>query len=175
MAISSSKLKRPTKKSIQIAISENNLDDVIRHLTPRQRRFCEEYAIDFNGSKAAVRAGYSTNNSDKTAHLLMMNDGVRFYIDDLTRTKENKIVSVDPEYIVKRILDVVNAENAKHSDVLRGLELLARHKGMFVDKTEITGKDGGAIAIEQQKIAEEAHSFTNLIKTIKRKDVVEIV
>jgi phage terminase small subunit len=23
-------------------------------LTPKQRRFCEEYAIDFNGTKAAI-------------------------------------------------------------------------------------------------------------------------
>ena len=33
-------------------------------LTPKQQRFCEAYPLDFNATKAAIRAGYS----EKTAH-----------------------------------------------------------------------------------------------------------
>jgi phage terminase small subunit len=32
-------------------------------LTPMQRRFVEEYAIDLNGAQAAVRAGYSSKTA----------------------------------------------------------------------------------------------------------------
>jgi len=28
-------------------------------LTPKQKRFCEEYLIDLNATQAAIRAGYS--------------------------------------------------------------------------------------------------------------------
>ena len=28
-------------------------------LTPKQRRFVEEYGVDFNATQAAIRAGYS--------------------------------------------------------------------------------------------------------------------
>jgi len=32
-------------------------------LTPRQERFCEEYLVDFNGSAAAIRAGYAAGSA----------------------------------------------------------------------------------------------------------------
>ena len=35
-------------------------------LTPKQRRFCEEYLIDLNATQAAIRAGYS----EKTAEVI---------------------------------------------------------------------------------------------------------
>ncbi len=34
-------------------------------LTPRQARFVDEYLIDLNATQAAIRAGYSENNSGK--------------------------------------------------------------------------------------------------------------
>lgn len=38
----------------------------------------------------------------------------------------------------------------KHYDKLRALELLARYKGMLVDRKEITGKDGKPMQVQQQ-------------------------
>jgi phage terminase small subunit len=35
----------------------------MRELTPRQRRFCEEYLVDLNASAAARRAGYSVTTA----------------------------------------------------------------------------------------------------------------
>ena len=35
----------------------------MRGLTPRQRRFCEEYLVDLNASAAARRAGYSADTA----------------------------------------------------------------------------------------------------------------
>ncbi len=41
------------------------------NLTPKQEAFCNEYIIDFNASKSAIRAGYSPNRSGSTAHNLL--------------------------------------------------------------------------------------------------------
>ena len=38
-----------------------------RKLTPRQKRFVEEYLIDLNASRAARRAGYSPRSADRQA------------------------------------------------------------------------------------------------------------
>jgi phage terminase small subunit len=38
-----------------------------RPLTPRQRRFVEEYLVDLNGTQAAIRAGYSPGCADVQA------------------------------------------------------------------------------------------------------------
>lgn len=36
-------------------------------LTPKQRRFVEEYLIDLNGTQAAIRAGYSVDSAQQIA------------------------------------------------------------------------------------------------------------
>lgn len=160
--------KRPVRASARRALDNGDVEAVVSGLSVRQRRFAEEYVIDFNGSAAAIRAGYAVTYSDRQAHLLLKHDAVRAYIDELTRTKENKITSVNPDYVLQRITAIINKEEAKDGDKLRGLELLARHLGMLTDKTEITGKDGGPLSIEQaQRIEEEAQSFTNALEAMK--------
>jgi len=37
-------------------------------LTPKQQRFVDEYLIDLNATKAAIRAGYSTHRADAMGH-----------------------------------------------------------------------------------------------------------
>jgi phage terminase small subunit len=37
-------------------------------LTPKQRRFVEEYLIDLNGTQAAIRAGYSVDSAKEIAY-----------------------------------------------------------------------------------------------------------
>lgn len=37
-------------------------------LTPKQNRFVAEYLIDLNATKAAIRAGYSTNRANAMGH-----------------------------------------------------------------------------------------------------------
>jgi phage terminase small subunit len=34
-------------------------------MTPRQIRFVTEYLVDYNATRAAIRAGYSERNADK--------------------------------------------------------------------------------------------------------------
>lgn len=157
---------RPEKAAVQKAVEAGDISALRTALTPMQRKFCEEYVIDMNATAACIRAGYSPKNAEKQAHLLMINCGVAYLIDDLMRSKEAKITSVDPDYIVQKIVSIVNKEGAKDGDKLRGLELLARHLGMFIDRQEITGKDGEAIRVQQQKVAEEASRFDDLLRKL---------
>lgn len=40
-------------------------------LTPKQELFCREYLVDFNGTKAAVRAGYSPKTAQEQSSQLL--------------------------------------------------------------------------------------------------------
>ena len=40
-------------------------------LTPKQRRFVNEYCVDENATQAAIRAGYSENGAGQQGHLLL--------------------------------------------------------------------------------------------------------
>jgi phage terminase small subunit len=158
---------RPSPVAVRRALVKGDMNALIKALSVRQKRFAEEYIIDFNGSAAVIRAGYSPNYSDRQAHLLLHHDGVAAYIDHLTRSKESKIVSVNPDYVIQQVTAIIGKDGAKDSDRLRGLELLARHLGMFIERTELTGKDGGPI--EMQKVEEEAQSFVSILDGLRRR------
>ena len=40
-------------------------------MTPRQKRFVEEYLVDLNATKAAIRAGYSARSAGHNAYALL--------------------------------------------------------------------------------------------------------
>lgn len=60
-------------------------------LTDKQERFCNEYIIDLNGTKAAIRAGYS----EKTAKDIGCQTLAKTYI-------RNRINELSPEHIHKQ-------------------------------------------------------------------------
>jgi hypothetical protein len=164
---------RPAKKSTKEAVASEDIEAVKDSLTVRQRRFCEEYVIDFVGKSAAIRSGYATKWADRQAQCLLLNEGVRYYIDFLTTSKANRIVSVDPDYVIQKIVGALDKGEAKGNltAVLRACELLARHLGMLTDRQEITGRDGGPI--EQKRIEEDAENFTNLLNALAEKAKAE--
>ena len=165
--------KRPERQRVIKAIEGNDIEALKVALTPRQRMFCTEYLVDYNASAAAVRAGYAIAYSDRQAHILLKHKGVARLIDELGKSKEALITSVSPDYVIQKVTEIVTKEGTRDGDKLRGLELLARHLGMFIDRTEITGKDGGAIELEQRKIEQEAQHFTSKMKALRDRAIAE--
>lgn len=157
------------------ALDANDMEMLERALSPRQLAFAREYIVDFNGAAAAIRAGYSTNSADKQAYILNRHLGVKRYIEYLQTSKAAAIISINPDYIIQQVTSIIGAPGAKDGDKLRGLEMLARHLGMFVDRTEITGKDGEAIRIEKEKVANEAADFMTQLKIIAKKNQKDVV
>jgi phage terminase small subunit len=52
-------------------------------LTPRQERFCQEYVILLNGTKAATNAGYSKSSANEQASRLLANDSIKARVAEL--------------------------------------------------------------------------------------------
>lgn len=159
------------------ALSAGDLKRVVKGLTPRQRRFCEEYVIDFNGAAAAIRSGYAVKWADRQAFQNLKHDGIIAYVDHLSREKSHEVAEtvVDKEYVLSKILKAMGiAEDSKNvGGMIRASELLARHLGMLTDKQELTGKDGGPLAIDQRKVEENANSFTELMKRMRERALKE--
>ena len=95
-------------------------------------------------------------------HQLLNNPSVRAFIDQLLVDRSD-MIDVDVNYVVKKITRAIEKCDAagKYNEVLRGAELLAKYLGMFVERTEITGKDGGPI--EYEKVKEDADAFARTI------------
>lgn len=156
---------RPESAAIRRALEKGDMAALGLALSVRQRRFAEEYVFDFNGTAATIRAGYSPKWADRQAHILLKHKGVAAYIDHLARNKAESVVSVSPDYVIQKTIKIIEADAATDGNRLRGLEMIARILGMFIERQEITGKDGGPI--ETQRIAEEAKSFTDLLHSLR--------
>jgi phage terminase small subunit len=150
------------KPSIQRALAAGNVQEVIDNLTVKQRRFVEEYLIDFNGAAAVLRAGYNCKYPNRLASQMLNHPGIKAAIDQVTLERASDSV-IKPDYVINKItrtIEKADAEN-NHSAVLRGCELLARHLGMFIERQEISGPNGDAIKIKQ--VQDAADAFTSAI------------
>lgn len=139
------------------------LEEAFSKLSAKERLFVESYyTCKYNASKAIVMAGYDTKYPSKMGYQLTRKPHIKAAIDLLMQQKI-KEVTVSAEYVVRKLVRIVEKAEIEnnYTAVLRGLELLGRHLSMFVDRTEISGRDGDAIKLE--KVQNDADAFTRAI------------
>jgi len=71
-------------------------------LTPKQKRFCEEYLIDLNATQAAIRAGYSKRTAYSIGQENLKKPEIQARIQELQRnlSKRNQITQ---DMIIKEL------------------------------------------------------------------------
>jgi len=112
-----------------------------KRLTPRQKRFVQEYLVDLNGKRAAMRAGFSENHADACGARLMRDPAVRKAVDDAmaARSKRTQITAdrVLREYARIAFADIRNfAVPDEHGLALKSLaELSADDAAAVVELT----------------------------------------
>ena len=128
------------------------------NLTPKQRLFCLEYLKDFNGTQAAIRAGYSKKTANEQASRLLANVNIQNLIKE-NNAKVEKSSIMDIQEIQERLTalargevdeEIVVIENigdftsearvitkkVSAKDQTKALELLGKTNGLFVDKVQ---------------------------------------
>lgn len=84
-------------------------------LTDTQRQFCLEYIKDFNGTQAAIRAGYAANAAAQQASRLLNNANVQALIKLKTQKLEDKY-DLSREAIAKRYAQLIHFDIRKLYD-----------------------------------------------------------
>jgi phage terminase small subunit len=157
-------------------------------LTEKQQRFCEEYLKDLNGTRAAIRAGYSKKTADVICNQLIRKTWVR---EEIVRLQAERSVrtKVDADWVLLQLKEIFEADRTQiyqkggkklkpfeqwpprlrqlvktlkpaeihfFGDPVRVLELIGKHIQVkaFVEKHELTGKDGGPIQTEGRILVE---------------------
>lgn len=78
-------------------------------LTPKQRRFVNEYCVDENATQAYIRAGYSPEGAGPSAHALLKNPKVKDAIAE--RMEECAVAaSITPEWVVGQWAKIAQAD-----------------------------------------------------------------
>lgn len=112
-------------------------------LNPMQKKFVNEYMIDFNAGQAYKRAGYSPNHADQNASQLLRTHKVRAAVSE-----QLEAVGITPERIKSGIAAIafgdspskrVTGPNAhSEQDRLGAMDKLTKVLGMITDKQEVT-------------------------------------
>lgn len=124
----------------------------LRLLTAKQQAFVREYAVDHNGTQAAIRAGASPASAKVTASRWLTNANVRAAIDsaDVAVTKKLHRTAEDiaafhwsvidnPEYPIGERLKASNQE--------------MRRFGEYSDKQEIDARVGVVLVRGTKRLA----------------------
>lgn len=127
-------------------------------LNDRQRRFADEYLIDLNAERAAIRAGYSKRYARGNAYKLVANECIKEYIKKRMDKKEKELIA-DQDEVLKYLTSVLRGESLSTEIVVEGLgngfseartmdktpsekdklkaaELLGKRYGLYTDKVE---------------------------------------
>lgn len=125
-------------------------------MTDKQRRFCEEYLVDCNGTQAAIRAGYAKNTANREGSRLLSNDDVQKYLQELMAAQKKATIA-SAEEVLEYLTSVVRGETKSaylavvgtgdgmseativdkapaEADRLKAAELLGKRYAMFTQK-----------------------------------------
>jgi len=70
-------------------MSDNN-EALLEQLTEKQKKFCREYIYDWNGTRAAIAAGYSEKTAAITAHENIRKPNIQQYIKEIQEDLEKE-------------------------------------------------------------------------------------
>lgn len=136
---------------------------------PSQAMFVREYVVDFNGTRAAIAAGYAEKSARVTASQLLTKPNISAEITRLVNDRSERL-GITADYVLGTIQETV--ERCKQGEavldkegnptgewrydafaVLKGCELLGKHLELFTEKV----KHGGSIEhIDLSRLSDES-------------------
>lgn len=129
-------------------------------LKKRYELFCQEYVVDYNGTQAAIRAGYKEKSARQQASRLLTSEEVLTRISELQKDQLDRL-ALSQDYVVLQLLETYKCcrepspvlrydpstgemeetgiYQFDSKGALRALELIGKHLGMFSDKVHVSG------------------------------------
>ena len=139
-------------------MKKKNMPKAPKTLDLRQKRFCEEYIIDWNGTRAAIAAGYSKKTATVKASQLLTKVNIKGYILEC-KNKIEELAGISKLKAIKQLsrmafADISEAYNddgtlkplSQMSDDLKatfeGVETMTVGEMSEVQKLKIASKRG---------------------------------
>lgn len=127
-------------------------------MTAKQQRFCDEYLIDLDGTKAAIRAGYSPKTAAAIASENLRKPKLSEYIAERMAEKEKQLIA-DQDEVLKYLTSVLRGQSQSEVVVivskgdfmteaeklkkapdekerLKAAELLGKRYGLYTDRVQ---------------------------------------
>ena len=137
-------------------------------LSDQYKLFCENYIINFNGTEAAIKAGFSEKTARSQASRLLTRVDIQQYISELTEKRSERVkVTAD---------DVIN-ELAKLA-FLNVDDLYCDITGELLPVSEMNDKAKAAISSIETKsirVGKDSYKKVNVAKTYSKEKALELL
>lgn len=124
-------------------------------LNDKQKKYCEEYVIDFHQTNAAIRAGYSPKTARFSASELMVKQDIKDYILQL-KMKLREKVDITKERVLEEYRRIAFSETKNYFDEFGNVKRVE----------DLDDEDSASIA----EITQETDFLGNVRIKIKRWD-----
>ena len=134
-------------------------------LTPKQKRFVDEYLVDLNATQAAIRAGYRSNSARVTAAKLLTKTNIEIYLGQQQKDRESRTM-ITQEMVLKEYGKISFFDPRKLYD--EEGNLLPVHKL----EADVAAAIGGVDVISR-KIGDIEIEITKKVKFIDKKGALD--
>lgn len=142
----------------------------VSKLNPKQKRFCQEYVIDLNGTQAAIRAGYSARTANEQAAQLLAKLSIQAFVKKLQKGISKRL-EVSADKVVQElakigfcnIQDYIETGNSTKD--LSGIERDTAAPISSIKVTKTTGGKGEG-AWEQEAVEFKLHNKVSALETL---------
>lgn len=137
-------------------------------LSPKMKLFVEAYTTNGGvASKAVEEAGYKTNNAAQLGAELRNHPLISAEIEKLEAKMQDKR-EIERDYLLNKLVDVIENAEEKTSDKLRAIELAGKAIALWRERQEISGPDGESIKMEQ-KAEQNVANFKSKLDRLARR------
>lgn len=118
-----------------------------------------------NASRAVLEAGYKTKNPNRMATNLLRHPLVKKAIDEGDAARRERM-EFSADFLLMKLMAIINDPDVKTNDILRAIELAGKSIALWKERQEISGPDGEAIRVQEQRIEREIEDFKSRITGI---------
>ena len=111
-------------------------------LTPKQRRFVDEYLVDLNATQAAIRAGYSARTANEQGPRLLVNVGIATAIQTAQEARSQRLRLTQDDVLRGLHQEATRmGDGSSHSARVAAWGLIAKHLGMLERRPQFGEND----------------------------------
>lgn len=135
-------------------------------MTPKQKRFCEEYLIDLNSTQAAIRAGYSEKTSYSIGQENLKKPEISNTIQQLMQERQSR-TQITQDRVLKELSRIAFFDIRK----------LYKEDGSLKKPNELDDDAAAVLSgidIVEMAVGEEAFGFTKKVKIFDKNSALTL-
>jgi phage terminase small subunit len=104
-------------------------------LTPKQKKFCDNYIKSGNATESAIKAGYNKKYVATNTTKLLKNTNIQEYIEERNKQLDKKTIA-SLEEVLEFLTSVIDDEDANKSDRLKAADMRLKTLGAYLERVE---------------------------------------